>query len=144
MRLLRKKAPSVPATLWRSASASSARCSLPENCRRRAVATTSGSGGAVSLGIPSLALRTPPGMPKDEEEEVLFIEVFNTAAMTNTTFRRCIVEGGCSGSHWHRGSPRSSLTASTRCYAVEPRNPAPPSPPNLLPHSIVVYLNASN
>jgi len=88
MRLLRRKAPSVPAALWRSASASSARFSVPEYWRRRAVATTSGSGGAASLGIPSLALRAPSGMPRDEEEAVLFIEEFNTAAMTDTTFRR--------------------------------------------------------
>src|SRR5712692_1002637 len=82
MRLLRKNAPSVPAALQRSASARSARFSPAENCRRLAIATTSGSGGAAPLGIPSLALRAPSGMPRAEVEESLFIEDFITADMS--------------------------------------------------------------
>ena len=82
MRLLRRKAPSVPAALQRSASARSARFSPAENCRRLAVATTSGSGGAATLGIPSLALRAPSGIPRVEAEESLFIEDFITADMS--------------------------------------------------------------
>ena len=43
MRSRRRNAPSVPASLQRSASASNRRFSLPENWRRLAIATTSGS-----------------------------------------------------------------------------------------------------
>ena len=81
MRLLRRNAPRVPACLQRSASASNARFSPAENWRRLAVATTSGSGAAAALGIPSLALRAPSGMPRAEAGEVLFIEEFITAAI---------------------------------------------------------------
>src|SRR6266852_4945171 len=82
MRLLRKNAPSVPAALQRSASARSARFSPAENRRRLAIATTSGSGGAAALGIPSLALRAPSGTPRAEVEESLTIEDFITADMS--------------------------------------------------------------
>src|ERR1700687_4518358 len=82
MRLLRKNAPSVPAALQRSASARSARFSAAENWRRLAIATTSGSGGAAALGIPSLALRAPSGTPRAEVEESLTIEDFITAYMS--------------------------------------------------------------
>ena len=44
----RRNAPSVPASLHRSASASNRRFSLPENLRRLAIATTSGSRRAAS------------------------------------------------------------------------------------------------
>src|ERR1700683_4563120 len=85
MRLLRRNAPSVPAALQRSASARSGRFPPAENWRRLAIATTSGSGGAAALGIPSLALRAPSGMPRAEAEESLIIEDFITAAMSDTT-----------------------------------------------------------
>src|ERR1017187_855311 len=48
MRSRRRNAPSVPASLQRSASASNRRFSLPENWRRLAIATTSGSGSGAS------------------------------------------------------------------------------------------------
>src|ERR1019366_8225799 len=48
MRSRRMNAPSVPAFLQRSASASNRRFSLPENWRRLAIATTSGSRRAAS------------------------------------------------------------------------------------------------
>src|ERR1700693_974849 len=48
MRSRRRNAPSVPASLQRSASASNRRFSLPENWRRLAMATTSGSRRAAS------------------------------------------------------------------------------------------------
>src|ERR1035437_10147889 len=58
MRSRRKKAPSVPASLQRSASASNRRFSLPENWRRLAIATTSGSRRAAASDGASLhALR---------------------------------------------------------------------------------------
>jgi hypothetical protein len=57
------------------------RFSLAEYCRRRAIATTSVSGGAAALGNPSLALRAPSGVPRAEADEALFIEGFNTSAM---------------------------------------------------------------
>src|SRR5450759_3491787 len=44
----RRNAPNVPASLHRSASASNRRFSLPENWRRLAIATTSGSRRAAS------------------------------------------------------------------------------------------------
>src|ERR1039457_5263948 len=81
MRLRRRKAPSSPRSLQRSASASSKRFSLEENWRRLALATTSGS-AAAAQGIPSLALRAPSGMPWAEVEESLIIEDFITAAMS--------------------------------------------------------------
>ena len=85
MRSLRRNAPSVPAALQRSASASSARFCPMENCRRRATATTSGSGRAADPGIPSLALRAPDGMPGVEVDGSGFIEESSTAAMSDTT-----------------------------------------------------------
>ena len=85
MRLLRRNAPSVPAALQRSASASNARFSPAEYRRRLAIATTSGSGGAAALGIPSLALRAPSRMPRAEAEGVLFIEESVSDAMSDTT-----------------------------------------------------------
>lgn len=82
MRLLRKNAPSVPAALQRSASPRSARFSPAQNCRRLAIATTSGSGAAAVLGIPSLALRAPSRTPRTEVQESLIIEDFSTADMS--------------------------------------------------------------
>src|SRR5579863_7955673 len=82
MRLLRRNAPRVPACLQRSASASSARFPPAEYCRRLATGTTSGSGAAAALPIPSLALRAPSGMPRAEAEESSIIEVFITADMS--------------------------------------------------------------
>ena len=81
MRLRRRKAPSSPRSLQRSASASSKRFSLEENWRRLVLATTSGS-AAAAQGIPSLALRAPSGMPWAEVEESLITEDFITAAMS--------------------------------------------------------------
>jgi hypothetical protein len=81
MCLLRRNAPSVPAALQRSVSASSARFSSAQYCQRRAIATTSGSGVAAAPGIPSLGLRAPSGMPRTEAREVLLIDEFINAAM---------------------------------------------------------------
>ena len=85
MRSLRRNAPSVPAALQRSASARSARFCPMENCRRRAIATTSGSGRAVAPAIPSLALRAPDGMAGLEVDGSGFIEESSNAAMSDTT-----------------------------------------------------------
>ena len=85
MRLLRRNAPSVPAASHRSASARSERFSPAENLRRRATATTSGSGRAAAPGIPSLALRAPSGMPGLRVDRARLIEESSTAAMSDPT-----------------------------------------------------------
>src|ERR1700687_4199142 len=70
MRSRRRNAPSVPAALQRSASASNRRFSLPENWRRLAIATTSGSRRGASTAAVSV-----------EEHDLLFIEDFRNEVM---------------------------------------------------------------
>src|ERR1700712_4096735 len=55
----RSSAPICPGSLHRSASARMRRFSLAENCRRRAIATTSGCAGAEREAASALALRAP-------------------------------------------------------------------------------------
>src|ERR1700687_3581736 len=79
----RRNAPSVPASLQRSASASNRRFSLPENWRRLAIATTSGSRrppspeaiSPVALPAPSAASEEEPDNPfrEDFTNEVMFM-----------------------------------------------------------------------
>src|SRR5665647_3050224 len=72
----RRNAPSVPASLHRSASASNRRFSLPENLRRLAIATTSGSrrgasGEAVAEGARRATGETAsPEAPRRDPEVV--------------------------------------------------------------------------
>src|ERR1700687_746066 len=73
----RRKAPSVPASLQRSASASNRRFSLPENWRRLAIATTSGSRRAPSSeAVSPVALPAPSATASEEEPDNPFREVF--------------------------------------------------------------------
>src|SRR5271163_4328050 len=74
----RRKAPSVPASLQRSASASNRRFSLPENWRRLAIATTSGSRRAPSpeaISPAPSATASEPDNPfrEDFTNEVMFM-----------------------------------------------------------------------
>src|ERR1017187_2915188 len=64
----RRNAPSVPASLHRSASASNRRLSFPENWRRLAIATTSGSRrDASGETVSPVALRAPSATAPPEE-----------------------------------------------------------------------------
>jgi hypothetical protein len=67
----RRNAPSVPASLHRSASVSKRRFSLPENLRRLAIATTSGSRRAASgETVPPVALRLLPRRPRRKNQTI--------------------------------------------------------------------------
>src|SRR5664280_581836 len=82
MRSPRRKAPSVPASLQRSASASNRRFSLPENWRRLAIATTSGSRrAAASEAVSPAALRASSATASEEEPNDPFIEDFSNEVM---------------------------------------------------------------
>src|ERR1700683_3705243 len=82
MRSRRRNAPSVPASLQRSASASNRRFSLPENLRRRAIETTSGSRSAASSdAVSPVALRAPSDTASEEEPDEPFVEDFTNEAM---------------------------------------------------------------
>src|ERR1022692_325054 len=82
MRSRRRNAPSVPASLQRSASASNRRFSLPGNCRRLAIATTSGSGRAASSeAVSPVALRAPSAAASEEEPDNPCIEDFSNEVM---------------------------------------------------------------
>src|SRR5271169_6674579 len=78
----RRNAPSVPASLQRSASASNRRFSLPENWRRLAIATTSGSRRAPSPEATSpVALPAPSATASEEEPDNPFREDFTNEVM---------------------------------------------------------------
>src|SRR5450631_90571 len=78
----RRNAPSVPASLQRSASASNRRFSLPENWRRLAIATTSGSRRAPSPeAISPVALPAPSATAAEEEPDNPFREDFSNEVM---------------------------------------------------------------
>src|ERR1019366_5250864 len=78
----RRNAPSVPASLHRSASASNRRFSLPENLRRLAIATTSGSRRAASgETVSPVALRAPSATASPEEPDNPFKEDFSNEVM---------------------------------------------------------------
>src|ERR1700730_18758892 len=78
----RRNAPSVPASLQRSASAINRRFSLPENWRRLAIATTSGSRRAPSSeAISPVALPAPSATASEEEPDNPFREDFSNEAM---------------------------------------------------------------
>src|SRR5271168_1601790 len=78
----RRKAPSVPASLQRSASASNRRFSLPENWRRLSIATTSGSRRAPSPeALSPVALPAPSATASEEEPDNPFREDFTNEVM---------------------------------------------------------------
>src|ERR1700722_18416371 len=98
MRSRRRNAPSVPASLHRSASASKRRFSLPENLRRLAIATTSGSRRAASCETPSpVALRAPSEAASQEEEaDNPFVEDFSNEVMVMSYLYSKLHETGVS------------------------------------------------
>src|SRR5450830_1785288 len=98
MRSPRRKAPSVPASLQRSASASNRRFSLPENWRRLAIATTSGSRrAAASEAVSPVALRAPSATASEEEEpNDPFIEDFSNEVMCMSYLYSKLPETGVS------------------------------------------------
>src|ERR1039458_622693 len=97
MRSPRRKAPSVPASLQRSASASNRRFSLPENWRRLAIATTSGSRRGASSEVVSEAARRPTGeTASDEEPDNPFIEDFSNEVMCTSYLYSKLPETGVS------------------------------------------------
>src|SRR5476651_1561262 len=78
----RRNAPSIPASLQRSASAINRRFSLPENWRRLAIATTSGSRRAPSSeAVSPVALSAPSATASQEEPDNPFREDFSNEAM---------------------------------------------------------------
>src|ERR1019366_4472170 len=97
MRSPRRKAPSVPASLQRSASASNRRFSLPENWRRLAIATTSGSRrAAASDAVSPVALRAPSATASEEEPNDPFIEDFSNEVMCMSYLYSKLPETGVS------------------------------------------------
>src|SRR6202142_413774 len=78
----RRNAPSIPASLQCSASAINRRFSLPQNWRRLAIATTSGSRRAPSSeAISPVALPAPSATASEEEPDNPFREDFSNEAM---------------------------------------------------------------
>src|SRR5664279_4590880 len=97
MRSPRRKAPSVPVSLQRSASASNRRFSLPENWRRLAIATTSGSRRAASSeAVSPVALRAPSATASEEEPNDPFIEDFSNEVMCMSYLYSKLPETGVS------------------------------------------------
>src|SRR5271166_1537118 len=117
MRSRRRNAPSVPATLQRSASASSRRFSLPENCRRLAFATTSGSRrGASSEAISPAALRAPSEAASEEEPSNPFMEDFSNEVMVMSYLYSKLPETGVSP---HIGT-EGRVSQFDEGYAIDP------------------------
>src|SRR5450432_3521213 len=97
MRSRRRNAPSVPASLHRSASASKRRFSLPDNCRRLAIATTSGSRrGASSQAVSPVARRAPSEAASEEEPSNPFMEDFINEVMVMSYLYSKLPETGVS------------------------------------------------
>src|ERR1017187_7569789 len=97
MRSRRRNAPSVPASLQRSASASNRRFSLPENWRRLAIATTSGSGsGASSEAASPVALGAPAITAWEEEAGNPFVKDFSNELMCMSYLYSKLPETGVS------------------------------------------------
>src|SRR5450631_2450887 len=96
MRSRRRNAPSVPAALQRSASASNRRFSLPENLRRLPIATTSGSRRASSEAVSPGALRAPSATASEEEPDNPFVEDFSNEVMRMSYLYSKLPETGVS------------------------------------------------
>src|SRR6202050_1052644 len=94
MRSRRRNAPSVPASLQRSASASNRRFSLPENWRRLAMATTSGSRRAASSeAISKVAIRATSETASRDDP---FVEDFSNEVMFGSYLYSKLPEAGVS------------------------------------------------
>src|SRR5450631_2624018 len=106
MRSRRRNAPSVPAALQRSASASNRRFSLPENLRRLAIATTSGSRRASSEAVAEGARRATGETASEEEPDNPFVEDFSNEVMRMSYLYSKLPETGVSP-HIGTGGARS-------------------------------------
>src|ERR1019366_5115075 len=112
MRSPRRKAPSVPASLQRSASASNRRFSLPENWRRLAIATTSGSRrAAASEAVSPVALRAPSATASEEQPNDPFIEDFSNEVMCMSYLYSKLPETGVSPHIGTGGTPTGRLSS---------------------------------
>src|ERR1700680_2600902 len=109
----RRNAPSVPASLQRSASASNRRFSLPENWRRLAIATTSGSRRAPSPeAVSPVALPAPSATASEEEPDNPFREDFTNEVMFMSYLYSKLPETGVSphiGTGGQDGALRAGL-----------------------------------
>src|ERR1700674_4823827 len=114
MRSRRRNAPSVPASLQRSASASNRRFSLPENLRRLAIATTSGSRhGASPEAVSPVALRAPSATASGEEPDNPFVEDFSNEVMSMSYLYSKLPETGVSP---HIGTGGPGILASAHLH----------------------------
>src|SRR6202140_3426305 len=103
----RRNAPSVPASLQSSASASNRRFSLPENRRRLAITTTSGSRRAPSPeAVSPVALPAPSATASEEEPDNPFREDFSNEVMFMSYLYSKLPETGVSP-HIGTGGVRS-------------------------------------
>src|SRR5271154_2870031 len=109
----RRNAPSVPASLQRSASASNRRFSLPENWRRLAIATTSGSRRAPPPEATSpVALPAPSATASEEEPDNPFREDFTNEVMFMSNLYSKLPETGVSPHIGTGGAQAAHLTFS--------------------------------
>src|SRR5208282_90685 len=120
----RRKAPSVPASLQRSASASNRRFSLPENWRRLAIATTSGSRRAPSSeAIFPVALPAPSATASEEEPDNPYREDFSNEAMFMSYLYSKLPETGVSPhigtGGWQRDHPTAGRAAGHTVQAAQ-------------------------
>src|SRR6185437_10198305 len=107
MRLRRRKAPSSPRSLQRSASDKSIRFSLAENCRRVAISITSGSELRSSDECAMVEdRRTFEPTESMEDAERLFIEDFDTRDITGYYLYSKLLRSGVSA-HIGTGGPPS-------------------------------------
>src|SRR5580692_3927338 len=114
MRSRRRNAPSVPASLQRSASASNRRFSLPENWRRLAMATTSGSRRAASSeAISKVAIRATSETASRDDP---FVEDFSNEVMFGSYLYSKLPETGV---------PPHIGTGGGESWAIRPRDVAP-------------------
>src|ERR1700693_83310 len=110
----RRNAPSVPASLQRSASAINRRFSLPENWRRLAIATTSGSRRAPSReAISPVALPAPSATASEEEPDNPFREDFSNEVMFMSYLYSKLPETGVSPHIGTGGRPSNQSGAAS-------------------------------
>src|SRR5271163_4309654 len=118
----RRKAPSVPASLQRSASASNRRFSLPENWRRLAIATTPGSRRAPSSeAVSPVALPAPSATASEEEPDNPFREVFTNEVIFMSYLYSKLPETGVSP-HIGTGGGRRALKRRSPRIALPSRS----------------------
>src|SRR6266576_2215057 len=106
----RRNAPSVPTSLQRSASAINRRFSLPENWRRLAIATTSGSRRAPPPeAISPVALPAPSATASEEESDNPFREDFSNEVMFMSYLYSKLPETGVSPHIGTGGTERRAM-----------------------------------